>query len=484
METALVEKDKITILSKENPIYDLDMQLHSTGRYEFQSSDVEPKKPKRTCCLPAIIIFLILLTGMNCFLAYKVFMLEALVNSQLTHDSKSEQLKSSSSASHMGSSALDEDCVSSLCGEDMGLESIMTKMDLLNYTAQHLKDQVDSINQKKALPGPPGPPGPQGPEGPKGAIGPIGPAGAKGSDGKPGPQGIKGDSALPGVPGAKGEKGEAGPTGPKGPPGNAGPPGIQGMKGDPGQIGAQGIPGPGGKTGPSGSPGAPGRDGHTGPSGNPGSKGSPGLQGPPGQAGPAGPPGPKGSAGTQGPRGDKGSAGEKGDKGVTSAGSPGVPGPKGEKGVQGLNGTPGLQGQKGSKGDTGSRGLPGPKGDIGPKGMKGEKGLAGQKGDRGESSKVVRLVGTSDRGRLEVLQNGEWGTVCDDNFDTLDATVVCKMLFFQRATAVFKATPGTGRILLDDLRCTGTERSIFDCPHNGIGIHNCDHTEDVGLSCT
>jgi len=41
----------------------------------------------------------------------------------------------------------------------------------------------------------------------------------------------------------------------------------------------------------------------------------------------------------------------------------------------------------------------------------------------------VRLVGGSNtRGRLEVLYNGIWGTVCDDHFTDAAASLVCKML--------------------------------------------------------
>jgi len=42
---------------------------------------------------------------------------------------------------------------------------------------------------------------------------------------------------------------------------------------------------------------------------------------------------------------------------------------------------------------------------------------------------------------------------------------------------------GTGPILLDNVRCIGNERSIADCPHKGWTNHNCDHTEDVSVSC-
>jgi len=44
---------------------------------------------------------------------------------------------------------------------------------------------------------------------------------------------------------------------------------------------------------------------------------------------------------------------------------------------------------------------------------------------------TVRLSGSGGlplEGRLEVYYNGQWGTVCDDYFNTVDATVACKSL--------------------------------------------------------
>ena len=38
-------------------------------------------------------------------------------------------------------------------------------------------------------------------------------------------------------------------------------------------------------------------------------------------------------------------------------------------------------------------------------------------------------------------------------------------------------------IVLDNLRCNGSESRLTSCRHNGIGVHNCDHNEDAGLQC-
>ena len=101
----------------------------------------------------------------------------------------------------------------------------------------------------------------------------------------------------------------------------------------------------------------------------------------------------------------------------------------------------------------------------------------------------MRLVdGASDsEGRVEILYQGEWGTVCDDGWGIDDANVVCRSLGFSGATEAVSFAgfgQGTGDIVLDDVSCSGTESSILDCGNAGLGINNCAHSEDAGVRCS
>ena len=116
---------------------------------------------------------------------------------------------------------------------------------------------------------------------------------------------------------------------------------------------------------------------------------------------------------------------------------------------------------------------------------------------------------------MEVCLNDTWGTVCDDAWNNVDASVACRQLGYSRfsehiicthechyvpsklirlnnysynvlpsdATAYSNAHfgQGTGPILLDDVACVGNESRLVDCQYTSV--HNCAHIEDAGASC-
>ena len=123
-------------------------------------------------------------------------------------------------------------------------------------------------------------------------------------------------------------------------------------------------------------------------------------------------------------------------------------------------------------------------------------------------------------GTVLVCYDNEYGTVCDDFWDYLDATVVCNQLhqtptgkycvkYLCRAGTVlclrwvlfitdFNSLPSSGSIPvlrsfegnlsgypihLDNVVCTGSESSLLQCGHNPVGTHNCDNTEMAGVRC-
>lgn len=103
----------------------------------------------------------------------------------------------------------------------------------------------------------------------------------------------------------------------------------------------------------------------------------------------------------------------------------------------------------------------------------------------------IRLVGvnSSTEGRVELFYQGEWGTVCDDSFDMKEAMVICRQLKLGGAIYAYNSAKygqGTGKILMDDIQCSGNERRLQDCPFHagGFGSHNCHHSEDAGVKCS
>ena len=135
---------------------------------------------------------------------------------------------------------------------------------------------------------------------------------------------------------------------------------------------------------------------------------------------------------------------------------------------------------------------------------------------------TIRLVGgrSSNEGRVEICINGVWGTVCDDNWDSSDARVVCRQLglpydagaiieflsiveqwlnlhlnlkhlyglisligALAYSNAYFSS--GSGPYYLDDVHCSGSESSLLSCSrgYSEIGVHNCRPGNEAGVKC-
>jgi CD163 antigen len=90
--------------------------------------------------------------------------------------------------------------------------------------------------------------------------------------------------------------------------------------------------------------------------------------------------------------------------------------------------------------------------------------------------------------------------VCDDSIGKSEADVICRMLGYPHGSQISWWGPGSsshtpnhsfghgsGRILLDDLDCTGNEDSVVQCKHRPWGAHNCQvdgaKHEWLGITC-
>ncbi|XP_078535228.1 CD5 antigen-like [Lissotriton helveticus] len=103
---------------------------------------------------------------------------------------------------------------------------------------------------------------------------------------------------------------------------------------------------------------------------------------------------------------------------------------------------------------------------------------------------TVRLVNSGDacRGRVEIKHENRWGTVCDNDWDMKDAQVVCRQLNCGAASDAETRNDvflnGVLPVGVSDVKCTGAEKSLFDCPHAPWGFNSCTWKSDGGVQCT
>ena len=113
----------------------------------------------------------------------------------------------------------------------------------------------------------------------------------------------------------------------------------------------------------------------------------------------------------------------------------------------------------------------------------------------------VRLQDGTDisNGRVEICQNGIWGSVCKDGWDSIDAIVVCRQLGYCDAgeneymhiTVVYyeliqihvdvgnEFRPGQ-YVLMSNVNCKGAEKALNKCSYTESSSQSCS---SAGVTC-
>uniref|UniRef100_A0A8C9TKA5 Lysyl oxidase homolog n=1 Tax=Scleropages formosus TaxID=113540 RepID=A0A8C9TKA5_SCLFO len=123
----------------------------------------------------------------------------------------------------------------------------------------------------------------------------------------------------------------------------------------------------------------------------------------------------------------------------------------------------------------------------GPKNARVVCGMMGFPSER-KARNLHRLKGgaKTGEGRVEVLRNNQWGTVCDDRWNLQAANVVCRELGFGSAKEALTGArlgQGIGPIHMSEVQCTGWEKSLWNCHFKNITLGDCKHSEDASVRC-
>ena len=105
----------------------------------------------------------------------------------------------------------------------------------------------------------------------------------------------------------------------------------------------------------------------------------------------------------------------------------------------------------------------------------------------------VRVQGGTQpyNGRIEVMYNGEWGTICNMGWGSDDARTFCRQLGYVDVIGTglatdFGYTTGSGRIWQTNVDCTGQEKRFGECIFNETwgDTGSCTHNMDVAVQCS
>ncbi|XP_069139920.1 scavenger receptor cysteine-rich domain superfamily protein-like [Argopecten irradians] len=92
-------------------------------------------------------------------------------------------------------------------------------------------------------------------------------------------------------------------------------------------------------------------------------------------------------------------------------------------------------------------------------------------------------------GRVEVLHNGMWGTVCAEQFTSADAKVICTSLgvdMSHQNSVVYSNGDfgkGSGPSWLSNVQCAGNEKDILQCRNTSWSFHTCSTGNAAAITC-
>ena len=114
---------------------------------------------------------------------------------------------------------------------------------------------------------------------------------------------------------------------------------------------------------------------------------------------------------------------------------------------------------------------------------------------------------------MEICLSDQWKAVCGSNWSSLEAQVVCEQLGYAHQGAIYihafmlcgsvltvrvytvyisstgavpltQAAFGQGLgMIVEDVRCNGTERRLIDCSIRDVPDGQCSRNEDAGVRC-
>ncbi|XP_062561453.1 lysyl oxidase homolog 2B [Armigeres subalbatus] len=101
---------------------------------------------------------------------------------------------------------------------------------------------------------------------------------------------------------------------------------------------------------------------------------------------------------------------------------------------------------------------------------------------------AIKLVGGRGdfEGNVEIFHDGKWGAVCDDEWDSSEAEVVCRQLGFPghiKATHSGHFGKAKRKFWMDNMFCGGKEAELAHCHFDGWGHSDCEASESAGVIC-